>query len=827
MIKNIIKKFIFSVFLLCIITLASCTSTKKATSNAPAPDKKAESKTAIKPYKEVITDKASTDSGLFLVHKLEEKYLFEIPDSLFNRQMFMVTRIAKTATNLGYGGESLHEQVLRWQKRGKQVYLRRVSFNNVANDSLPIYQSVSNSNFEPIILAFDIKAYGKDSAVVIEVNDLFTKDVNAIGLDASSRTRYKVTGLDESRSYIESARSYPLNVEIRNVLTYKATEAPSNSNIGSISLELSNSMILLPEQPMMARIFDQRVGYFTVRQTDYGLDEQKATERTYISRWRLEPKDMEAYKRGELVEPKKQIVYYIDPATPEKWRPYLKQGVEDWQKAFEAAGFKNAIIAKDAPTKEEDPDWSPEDARYSVIRYFASDVQNAYGPSVKDPRSGEILESDIGWYHNVMNLLRNWFFIQTSAINPDARKTKFDDEVMGRLIRFVSAHEVGHTIGLPHNMGSSAAYPVDSLRSATFTKKMGTAPSIMDYARFNYIAQPEDKGVALMPEIGIYDKYAVEWGYRVIPEASSTEDEKETLSKWILAHEGDPLYKFGRQTANPIDPRAQTEDLGDNAMKAGMYGIANLKRTLPKLIEWTAEDMKNYDDLDEMYKQLIGQWNRYLGHARSNIGGVYENYKTYEQEGVVYEPVPKAIQKDAMNFLNEQAFKTPNWLIEKEVLNRIEAAGAVERLRNTQENMLNGILDPGRLARIIEAETMSGSSAYTILELFGDLRSGIWSELRSSAATDTYRRNLQRAYIQRLEYLMTKDQASVPAGAQSFLGFTQVNVAQSDIRPVVRAELKILQRQIQNSVGGVRDALTRYHLQDALSRIDVILNPKS
>ena len=780
-----------------------------------------------KTYSDIITDKAVTDNGLFDVHKIDDKFYYEINDSLLGRDMLMVTRIVKMATELPLSRHKMSEQVLKWEKFDNNILLKQASYSKFANDSLPISIAVSNSNFEPIIASFKISVKNKDkNSYVIDVTSLYKSDVKMFGFPQSTRKSYKISSLDSKLSFIESIRSFPLNIETKHIKTYKS----SDSRNGQISMVLNNSMVLLPKEPMRRRYFDERVGWFTSSQTDYGIDNQEAETVRYLDRWRLEVKDedIEKFKSGELVEPKKPIVYYLDPATPKKWRKYLKDGIEDWNVAFEAAGFKNAVIVKYPPTKEEDPDWSPEDVRYSTVRYLASPSLNANGPHVSDPRSGEIIESDINWYHNVMKLLRNWYFVQTAAVNPDARGVEFKNEVMGELIRFVSSHEFGHTIGLPHNMGSSSAYPVDSLRSATFTKKYGTAPSIMDYARFNYVAQPGDEGVALMPSdwdtpnVGVYDIYAVKWGYKPILDVTH-EEEKSILQSWITEKADDLKYRFG---SAGIDPSSQTEDLGDNAVKASEYGIANLKRIMPNLIKWTTEDGETYDELEYMYNQVLGQFRRYMGHVANNIGGVYQYYKTADQDGAVYTHVSKEHQKACVNFLNNHLFNTPYWMIEKDILNKIEFAGMTNRIRTVQSSYLNNILDFGKMARMIENEALNGNNAYTLENFMNDVKNGIWSELRNGKKIDVYRRNLQRSYIQRLGYIMANEQ---PRRQGSFWAnyTTPVNVAVSDIRSSTLGTLLNLRKELSKSVKKYSDQNTKNHLNYCIGLINNALNPKS
>ncbi|MBO6576675.1 MAG: zinc-dependent metalloprotease [Rhodothermales bacterium] len=774
-----------------------------------------------KAFKDVIKDDFDSDEGLFNVYRDDQTLYYEIPDDLLGRELLLVTRIAKTADNIGYGGEKANTQVVRWERVDDNVLLRTVAYQNVASEDEPIYQAVLNSNFEPIIMSFDIKAYNEDTTgVVIDVSNLFTSDVPSLGLQRGRRSNYQVRRVDGSRTYLVSAKSYPQNIEVRHVLTYEASQPPSQSSTGAISLEMNQSMIELPEDPMTPRLCDARVGFFSVQLTDYGRDAQKAEQRCYITRWRLEPSDPEAYARGELVDPVKPIVYYIDPATPEKWRPYLKQGVDDWQRAFEAAGFSNAIMGMDPPTEEEDPEFSPEDVRYSVIRYFASDVQNAYGPHVHDPRTGEILESDIGWFHNVMNLLRNWFFVQTAAVNPDARSVEFDDEVMGELIRFVSAHEVGHTLGFPHNWGVSYGYPVDSLRSPTFTATHGTAPSIMDYARFNYIAQPGDGVTNFYAKLGEYDDWNAKWGYSWTG-MDDPDEERKFLNDWVVERADDPRYFYGAQGPR-IDPRNQNEDLGDDAVYASDLGVENLKRILDNLVEWTEEEAKDYGDLNELYGNVAGQWNRYVGHVGAWVGGMLTTPKTYDQEGPVHEMAAEDKQRAAMDWLDRQVFTTPDWMLNQDVLRRVEGVGAVDRIRRFQVGAVNRLLDPQRLGRMIEAEVMMDDT-YTVGEMFGDLRTSIWRELDGGEPISTFRRNLQRGHLARLEYLMENEAPPVPSFFASF-GFAPISVSQSDIRAYVRGELEEINRDVGRALTRTRDRTTRLHLRDVEARIEAILD---
>ena len=793
------------------LTLYGCKTQKTAATTSTA-DSSTKQKSKFKPYNKVITAEAKSDAGLFTTHKVDDKLYFTIPDSLMGKDMLLVSRIAKVPSGYGGGyvnaGSKVNEQVIRWSKRGNYVDARVISFENQSDEDSPISKSVEANNFFPILFSAEVETKTPDSTgVVIDVTKLFTQDIAAINaVSPRSRKQYKIRRLDNNRSYIESAHAYPQNVEIKHVMTYEAEEPPQRDQASTLTFLMNQSMILLPEDKMQPRLADERVGWFTLRKYDYDSDALKSDDYRILRRWRLVPKDIEAYKRGELVEPVKPIVYYLDPATPMKWRPYFKQGIEDWNAAFEKAGFKNAIIAKDPPSPEEDPEFSPEDVRYSVIRYVASTTRNAVGPSVSDPRTGEILESDVIWYHNHLRSYRNRFMIEAGAQNPAARTLETPEAEIGEMMRMVIAHEVGHAIGLPHNMKASSAYPTDSLRVASFTQKYGLTPSIMDYARVNYVAQPEDEGVRYIRMMGPYDYYAVNWGYRYLPEADSPEAEKPTLDQWILEKAGNPWYEFG--SSRGVDPHSQTESLGDDNIKASLYGLANMKKVVPNLIDWTTKDGYGYDDLDEVYGELTRLWRGYVYHVITNVGGIYETRKTADQDGVVYEPVPESIQEEAVTFLNEHAFTTPEWLLDEEILNRIESDGAIERIQNLQTRALGSLLSVDRINRMVSTVEQEGNSAYTPLELMTDLRKGIFSELYAAQKTDAYRRNLQRAFVDIASEYIKKEKAA------------EDEVLKSDVSALMRGVLTQLRRDLNRRKNYSGDTITKYHFEDLIARID-------
>lgn len=837
---------LIGLILLC-YTTAMAQQTKKNQALLPAaaaPVTPPAPKTGPKPYREVITAKAKTDRGLFTVHKLEDRYYFEIPDTLLDREILVVNRISKSAAGMrnfffGFAGDQIGSNVIRFEKGpNNKLFLRKVSFDEFSRDSSqPMFNAVKNSNIQPIAASFDIKVSPTDSnGTVIDFTDYIAGDNDVLNFSGSAKNAFQVGAFQSDKSYINTVRSYPLNIEIKTVKTYGKGSAGSLPGLPgarpaqnvNFTLELNSSLVALPKLPAKHRFFDERVGYFVRRYTDFDANPQGVKDISMIVRWKLEPKpeDIDRYLQGELVEPQKQIVYYIDPATPKKWVPYLIQGVNDWQVAFEKAGFKNAIIAKMAPTPAEDSTWSLEDARYSAIVYKPSTIANASGPNVHDPRSGEILESHINWYHNVMNLLRNWYFIQCAPTDPRARKMAFDDALMGQLIRFVSSHEVGHTLGLRHNFGSSSSIPVEKLRDKAWVEANGHTPSIMDYARFNYVAQPEDniteKG--LFPRIGVYDIWAIEWGYRWFPDAKTAEEEKPILNRLVIEKLKDKRYWFGTES-NPDDPRSQNEDLGDNAMKAGAYGIKNLQRIVPNLMEWTQEANEGYENLSDLYSEVTTQFGRYLGHVTKNIGGIYETPKTVEQQGPVFEYTPKPVQQEAMAFLGKQIFSTPTWLLNADILDRIGNTG-ISVVSARQEAVLLRLISTNTISKLLNMEADRGAAAYRAVDMLFDLKQTVWSELKTRKPIDIYRRNLQKSFVERVGMIV-----SPPVSSSFGISFrigspaAMTDTQKSDVISVLKATLRSLQAEIKTALPAISDRMTRYHLQDVNERIEKILNP--
>lgn len=785
----------------------------------------------LKPYAQVITPKAKSSFGFLTVHKVDNNYFFEIPDSMLNRDILIVNRISKAPTSrqksrVGYPGDILGSKVIRFEnKDNKRILVREYSYRERSENKDGMFQSVRNSNTQPIVANFGIETIKKDSLTrnyVINVSVFLQKENPLFSFDADSKEYIGLLNMVGEGTYIDTLKAFPKNIEISTTVTYQSKKGMSNVGFletGSpripLTYELNSSMVLLPEVPMKARLFDPRVGYFTVGYTDFDSNPQGIEYKKLITRWRLEPKDEATYLRGELVEPKKPIVIYIDPATPKKWVPYLIQGVNDWQVAFEKAGFKNAIYALEAPT--DDPSWSLEDARHSAIVYKPSDIPNASGPHINDPRTGEILETHINWYHNVMSLLRDWYMIQAGTIDEAARKMRLDDELMGQLIRFVSSHEVGHTLGLRHNFGSSHTVPVEKLRDKAWVEANGHTPSIMDYARFNYVAQPEDgiTRAGIFPRIGIYDKWSIEWGYRWLPQFQTPEDEVAFSNQSIIEKlKTDVRYTFGTES-DPNDPRNQSEDLGDDSMLASLYGIKNLKRIVPQILTWSYEPNKSYAGAGEIYSGVVSQFNRYLGHVTKNVAGIYSNSITVEQtDEIAREFVPANIQKRAIAFLNEQLFTTPEWLIDRQLMEKAKIL-PVNVICSLQSGVLARLINKNTLDKMSENEILNGKKAYTSAQMFNDLKKVIWSNLRQS---DIYKRNMQKAYVENLINLLDKKgNADNNASGK--------RPAYSEAPAIAHGQLTELKR-LATSAASMTSGTAKGHYQNLITLIDNALSNK-
>ena len=694
-----------------------------------------------------LTKDMNMSKGIINSYTKNNKLLFEIPNEILEKDILVVTRLAQVPS--GYSpyinaGSKTSEQVISFYKKNNRLDIRQLSYNNIADPDDPISESVVENNFSPILASFEIKNNDK-SSFLIDVSEYFLKDSPGFNIiNSRVKDQYKIGGVDRKRSSIDSARSFPENIEILATLTFNTNKPPRINRTKTFSFQVNHSFILLPDEKMKIRHFDHRVGWFTVNKIDYSSNALKSDSFKLIRRWRLEPNNEEAYSRGELVEPKKKIIYYLDPATPKKWRPYFIKGIEDWNSVFEKAGFKNAIVAKNPPTKDEDPDFSPEDIRYSTVRYVASETRNATGPSVSDPRTGEILESDIIWYHNHLRSYRNRYLLETGAANPSARTLETPEKEIGEMMRRVISHEIGHALGLPHNMKASSAYPVDSLRSGDFTQKMGIATTIMDYARYNYIAQPGDKNIRFIRQLGPYDDYSIEWGYRHFP-GKSVDEEKEILSKFVDQKSLNPIYMFGSSWG---DPNSQTENIGDDPVKASYYGIKNLKIVAKNLTKWTYAPNKDYADLEELYGELLGVYRRYIFHVIGMIGGVNQTLINTNQGGTyTYKNVDKQDQIRALNFLDTELWKTPIWLLDKEIISQINNSDGLYKIEAMHERSINSLLSNYRLNRMLSSDNSIVGEGLNYNELFDLLYESIFDKINP---TNQIERNLQISFTKKI-----------------------------------------------------------------------------